>query len=84
MTKLEKIIAKVSAKPTPTTVKWVELKTLLEPLGYELLQNSGSRRKFVHALAKDIISLHEPHPQPEVKAYVIRQVVDQLQKTGKI
>jgi len=84
MSRHEKLILKLKTKPTPTDVKWDELKLVLKHLGYEMLANKDSRRKFVHLESKEIISLHEPHPQPEVKAYVIKQVVEQLQMSGRI
>lgn len=82
MAKHEKILRRLTATPTPTGIKWDELKTALEGLGYELQNNQGSRRKFVHKTSKDIINLHEPHPQPEVKQYMIRQVVEKLKSLG--
>lgn len=82
MAKHEKIIKRLTANPTPSGIKWDELKTALEGLGFELQNNQGSRRKFVHKTSKAVISLHEPHPQPEVKQYVIRQVVDTLRSLG--
>jgi len=87
MSRHEKLILKLKAKPTPSDVKWDELKAVLKHLGYEMLSNKGSRRKFVHQETQEtqeIISLHEPHPQPEVKTYVIKQVVEQLQMSNRI
>jgi predicted RNA binding protein YcfA (HicA-like mRNA interferase family) len=84
MSRQEKLIQKLTAIPTPSDVKWDELKAILKHLGYEMLNNKGSRRKFVHNKTKEIISLHEPHPQPEVKVYAIKQVVEQLKMSGKI
>ena len=84
MSRHEKLILKLNSKPTPSDVKWDELKAVLKHLGFEMLTNKGSRRKFVHLETKEIISLHEPHPQPEIKTYVIKQVVEQLQMSGRI
>ena len=84
MSRQEKLILKLKAKPTPSNIKWDELKAVLKHLGFEMLANKGSRRKFGHKETKEIIILHEPHPQPEVKTYVIKQVVEQLQMSGKI
>lgn len=54
----------------------------MEYLGYKMLPNKGSRRKFVHAVTKHVISLHEPHPQPEVKQYAIKDVANALCDAG--
>ncbi len=67
MTKLEKIIAKVSAKPTPTTVKWVELKTLLEHLGYELLQTVDQDANLFMRLPKTSSVCMNPIPSQKSK-----------------
>ncbi|MEA3535028.1 type II toxin-antitoxin system HicA family toxin [Rhizobium sp. CC-YZS058] len=59
------------------------LLTLLRGLGYdELSTGGGSRRKFVHSVTNHIIRLHEPHPDKDVKAYVVRQIRDSLQEQG--
>lgn len=78
MSKHKKTLLKVKATPLPADVKWDDLKGLLEHLGYVEHEGSGSRRKFIHPQTKDVISIHKPHPQPEVKKYVLRLVVDKL------
>lgn len=84
MSKHEKTLKKLTEKPTPSDLKWDELKGALEHLGYQMKSSTGSRRKFVHKTSGHVISLHEPHPQPDVKQYVIRQVVDHLKAQGAI
>lgn len=84
MSKHEKTLQKLVAKPTPTDITWDDLSGLLKHLGYEEIKNDGSRRKFVFPKTKEVISLHKPHPQPEIKQYAIRQVVDQLKLHGHI
>ncbi|MEX8499640.1 type II toxin-antitoxin system HicA family toxin [Leptothrix ochracea] len=82
--KHEKTLRKIVTTPTPSDIKWSDLKGVLEHLGYIEHEGNGSRRKFIHPKTKDIISLHEPHPQPEVKKYVLRQVTDKLRAAGLI
>lgn len=84
MSKHAKTLLRLAATPTPTNIKWSDLVGALEDLGYKLLSNKGSRRKFVFPDTQEVISLHEPHPQPEVKQYAIRQVVDHLKLHGRI
>jgi predicted RNA binding protein YcfA (HicA-like mRNA interferase family) len=84
MSKHEKTLTKLCVQPTPTDIKWSDLKGALESLGYQELKGDGSRRKFIFPETKEVISLHKPHPQPEVKQYVIRQVVEQLRLHGRI
>jgi hypothetical protein len=84
MSKHAKTLLRLAATPTPTNIKWSELVGALESLGYSQLNNNGSRRKFVFPGTQEVISLHEPHPQPEVKQYAIRQVVEHLKMHGRI
>jgi predicted RNA binding protein YcfA (HicA-like mRNA interferase family) len=84
MSKHAKTLLRLAATPTPVNIKWSDLVGALEDLGYTLLSNKGSRRKFIFPGTQEVISLHEPHPQPEVKQYAIRQVVDHLKLHGRI
>lgn len=84
MSKHEKTLQKLTAKPTPTDIKWDDLVSALKSLGYEPLNNSGSRRKFFHHERKHVISLHEPHPQNVIKQYVARQLAEELTAQGFI
>jgi predicted RNA binding protein YcfA (HicA-like mRNA interferase family) len=70
-------------KEHPKDYTWDELVALMESLGYTLKKSSGSGRKFIDA-EKHKISLHEPHPEKTLKAYVIRQVLSALEEHGKI
>ena len=84
MAKQQRTLEKLARKPAPADIRWEELKAALEHLGYQELPNSGSRRRFVHSTDGHVISLHKPHPQPEVKQYVIRMVAEQLKQLGRI
>ena len=65
-------------------MKWQELKAVLEHLGYALLKNTGSRRKFYHGGKKALIICHEPHPTPNVDKGCIADVVEHLRANGFI
>ena len=82
MSKLEKLIAKL--KSNNHSFKWTELVTLLQALGYEQIQGEGSRVKFDNGNANDLINLHKPHPNKEIKAYALRQVLTKLKHAGPI
>ena len=84
MTRQQKALAKLAAKPPPTNVRWAELRAVLEYLGYTLLTGSGSRRKFYNKDLDDLIICHEPHPSPEVDKGCIRDVVEHLRLNGLI
>jgi predicted RNA binding protein YcfA (HicA-like mRNA interferase family) len=82
MSKHLKALAKLRARPVPVDFKWDELKGVLEHLGYQMLKNSGSRRKFVHSKTKALIICHEPHPSPNVDKGCIVDVISHLEANG--
>jgi predicted RNA binding protein YcfA (HicA-like mRNA interferase family) len=84
MTQHQKALEKLCAKPPPTDVSWRELKSVLEHLGYDMLTNSGSRRKFVHRESRALIICHEPHPNSIVHRACVVDVVEHLKNQGLI
>ena len=82
MTTIDKLRKKFLSKPKDFT--WAELKILLNGWGYSEYnagKTSGSRVRFVHECHGDIM-LHKPHPNPELKSYIIKQIIEQLNKEG--
>lgn len=84
MSKHQKALKRLCTKSPLPDFKWAELVTVLNHLGYDMLKNSGSRRKFVHRETKAIISCHEPHPAPNVDKGCIADIVDHLRRNGFI
>lgn len=82
MSKHDKTLARMRAKPTPTNVTWDEMSAALKHLGYKLLTNSGSRRKFYHREKDALIICHEPHPHSEVDKGCVVAVVEHLKANG--
>lgn len=78
MSKHKKALQRLCETPPPSDFKWNELRALLEHLGYDMLKNTGARRKFVHRQKKAVISCHEPHPSPNVDKGCIVDVVVHL------
>ena len=77
-----KALEKLRVLPPPASFKWTELKGLLEHLGFKMLTNSGSRRKF-HHVGKDVLIIcHQPHPSPDVDKGCICDVVEILKANG--
>ena len=82
MTKIDKLRRRFLNKPKDFT--WSELKILLSGWGYDEYnagKTSGSRVRFVHKCHADIM-LHKPHPSPALKSYIIKQIIEQLNKEG--
>lgn len=82
MSKQEKLLAKLLNRQAGFT--WQELTALLGGLGYRQLEGSGSRVKFDNGNPQAMVNLHRPHPGNELKAYVKRQVIEQLKAGGLI
>jgi hypothetical protein len=65
-------------KSRPADFEWTEMERMLKGLGYRVKNGDGSRRTFSgDGLPK--IKLHEPHPSPVVKQYVLDQVRELLE-----
>ncbi len=79
MAKHRKTLEKLKAN---SNIKWNELKSLLEGLGYKMLKNDGSRRKFYHEEKQDLIICHQPHPSPDVDKGCIADVAEHLKNHG--
>lgn len=84
MAKHQKALAKLCSTPPSSDIKWSELKGVLEHLGYVMLKNSGSRRKFFHKEKNALIICHEPHPSPDVDKGCIADVIEHLKTHGFI
>lgn len=82
MSRFQKALERLKSKPKDLT--WNELQTIMIHFGYTEIKGGGSRRKFVHGKTKAIVSLHEPHPKPILKAYAVDLVVEHLKEVGLI
>lgn len=80
----DKLIQKLKSKPKDFTFNDAE--TLLNYLDYirsDKGRTSGSRVMFVSKEHGNIL-LHKPHPQKELKAYQVRQLIEILEQEGLI
>jgi hypothetical protein len=82
MSRHRKALERLCATPTPSDIRWQELRGVLEHLGYEMLKSSGSRRKFYNARKQALIICHEPHPSPCVDKACVADVVEHLKVHG--
>jgi predicted RNA binding protein YcfA (HicA-like mRNA interferase family) len=78
MSTFDKAIERLLSRPKDFT--WNELKTVLSHFGYAEKKGKGSRRKFIRSDTKHTISLHEPHPRPILKMYMLNEVIEALEK----
>lgn len=84
MSKHDRIIAQLQAKKTPSNIKWTELCSLLEHLGYRKLKakGGGSGVKFYHEKKDVLICCHRPHPDPCVDKGCIKDITEHLEANG--
>lgn len=85
MTKIDKLKKRFLSKPKD--FKYSELKRLLNHYGYVEKpkgKTSGSRVSYINPTVHNIISLHRPHPAPELKQYQIKEIIKELKRMGFI
>jgi len=85
MSKKEKQITRLLSKPKDFTFE--ELSSLMKSFGYikdNKGKTSGSRVAFIHPAKASIIRLDKPHPNNELKAYLINYVITKLKENGDI
>lgn len=80
MSKSEKLLLKL--KNAKHSYTWSDLISLLASLGFEQIEGSGSRVRFIRQDV--IINLHKPHPQKELKHYAVNQVREILRSEGDL
>lgn len=82
MTKINKLIQKLNSNPRDLT--YDELVKVLNYFGYYEIQKgktTGSARKFKNN-KNDIINFHEPHPSKIIKSYVIKEILNKLERNN--
>jgi predicted RNA binding protein YcfA (HicA-like mRNA interferase family) len=76
MSKVDKILTKL--RNSNNTFSWSALVTLLKQLGYEKQEMAGSRVRFYNAETDQLILLHKPHPENEIKGGALKAIKDVL------
>ncbi len=87
MGKIDKLLKKLCATPTPANFRYSELRVVMAHFGYvESTKGatSGSRVKFYHPETKAAIMLHKPHPGDEMVKPSVDSVVSFLKEHGHI
>ena len=76
----QKTLAAIYGEPTPATLEWRKIESLLMALGAQVVEGSGSRVAFVlHGKRADF---HRPHPGKEAKRYQVRAMREFLASVG--
>lgn len=87
MGRIDTLIAKLCASPTPANFKFSDLRKIMAHFGYVESNKgatSGSRVKFYHPVTKAILLLHKPHPGDEMAKAAVESVVTFLKEHGHI
>jgi hypothetical protein len=85
MSKHEKLIEKLLKQPNNFTYN--EMVSLLKGFGYteeERGRSSGSAVMFYHKKTKDKIMFHKPHPEKELKKYLLKLILEKLRANRMI
>ena len=76
MAKVNKLLDKFLEIPIKSDLTYKELETLLIKFGFEKIEGSGSRVKFIKDNTP--IMIHKPHPGNILKRYVVKQLQEIL------
>ena len=67
--KHRKTLEAVFAKPTPNSLEWARVESLLIAVGCDVIEGRGSRVRFTHG--GHVASFHRPHPAKGAKPYQV-------------
>ena len=76
--KHRRTLAQIRRTPTPTTINWVDVKSLLAALGCQITPGKGSRFRIRHRGGRKL-GVHRPHPGNECSAGLIESVREFLE-----
>ena len=75
-----KTLAAIFSKPTPASIRFSEIETLVKALGGTVTEREGSRVKI--ELKGMQWRCHRPHPGKEAKKYQVEEARELLERTG--
>ena len=87
MSKIDTLLVKLCAKPTPPDFRFSDLRKVMSFFGYlesSKGATSGSRVKFFHPETKAVLLLHKPHPGDQMAKAAVDSVVRFLKEHGHI
>ena len=75
-----RILESMFKKPTPSGIRWTDIVTMLEAVGIEVSQRSGSR--VLLKKGADRMVVHRPHPEMETGRATVRDIAAFLESIG--
>ena len=79
-TKHRRTLENVFRTPTPAGIRWADIVSMLEAVGAEVSQRSGSRVLLKKGAERMVV--HRPHPEPETGRATVRDIAAFLNATG--
>lgn len=70
----------IFSRPTPSTLEWARIESLLRAAGAQTIEGNGSRVRF--ELNGVVATFHRPHPDKEAKPYQVRDARAFLEQAG--
>lgn len=80
--KQRKILDKIMTTPVLANIKFDDIVSCLKSMGYEYQEREGSRVAFI--IKDEELPLHKPHPQKEIKKYVVRNLQKFISQTKEL
>jgi len=78
--KQRKILSAIFARPTPATILFADIESLIKALGGSVTEREGSRVKI--QLKGEVWHCHRPHPGKHAKRYQVEEARELLERTG--
>lgn len=75
--KNRKTLARIFERPTRVDITWNEIESLLTACGAMIREGRGSRVTVI--IGEQILRIHKPHPQKEMKRYAVDHVREFLE-----
>lgn len=75
-----KTLAAIFTKPTPASIPFGDIESLVKALGGKVVEREGSRVKM--ELATHQWRCHRPHPGKEAKRYQVEEAREFLERAG--
>ncbi len=81
MNRNQRTLKKIFENPIRSDILWKDVVSLIEYLGGQVIEGSGSRVRFVLNGMGQV--LHTPHPQKEIRKAMVKTLRDYLKNAGK-
>ena len=82
MSKKDKLLNRLCAKPCPTDFRWDDLLTVMRWAGFKEQCRGGSHYMFEHKAKRCRVRISKTHPSGILKEYQILHAIDALTQVG--